>query len=192
MTSEAQIRAQAEAGDVDGAITGAIALYGDELFGFLVGLSGDLDQAGDLFSATCVRAWRALAGFRWESGLRPWLYRIARNEFLRAAARRRAHVPLSAVPSVEQAIARVTTTPTYRRPEVLEAFARIRESLDPEDHMLLGLRLDREMAWNDIARVMSADDADDAALTREAAALRKRFERLKARLRELAREAKKS
>jgi RNA polymerase sigma-70 factor, ECF subfamily len=49
--------------------------------------------------------------------------------------------------------------------------------------MLLGLRLDRQMGWTDIARVLGT--GDEATLTRDAATLRKRYERLKDRLREL-------
>ena len=45
---------------------------------------------------------------------------------------------------------------------------------------LLVLRVDRRMPWRDIARVM-ADDGDD--LERLSASLRKRFERVKERLR---------
>lgn len=178
---EAHIRSRFDAGDLDGAMTAAVEGYGDEVFGFLVGLAGDRDRAGDVFGATCERAWRALPRFRWESSLRVWLYTIARNEFLRAATRAKKHVPLSQAPSVEAAIAKVrTSTPPHQRTEVKAQFARIREELTPDDHMLLGLRLDREMAWNDIAIVLGGN----------AAALRKRYERLKEKLRALAKEAR--
>lgn len=53
----------------------------------------------------------------------------------------------------------------------------------PEDRMLLVLRLDREMSWTEVARVLT-DDAADADVSREAARLRKRFERVKAKLAE--------
>jgi len=48
-----------------------------------------------------------------------------------------------------------------------------RAALDREDQQLLVLRIDRKLAWADIADVMSI----------EASALRKRFERIKQRLR---------
>jgi RNA polymerase sigma factor (sigma-70 family) len=185
---EAEIRARFDAGDHDGALTIALEAYGDELFGFLVGLSGDHDRAGDVFGAACERIWTALPRFRWECSMRVWMYTIARNELRRAAGRTRRHVPLSAAPSASALIARVkSTTPIHLRSEVKDELARIRAGLDPEDHMLLGLRLDREMAWNDIAQILGS--GEPAALTREAAALRKRYERLKERLRELARDA---
>jgi RNA polymerase sigma-70 factor, ECF subfamily len=58
----------------------------------------------------------------------------------------------------------------------------LREQLDPEDHEILLLRLDRELPWRDIARILGGDDQ----ITVRAAALRKRFERTKERLRKLA------
>lgn len=184
------IRARCERGDLDGALTIALELYADELFGFLVGLARERVQAEDAFSATCERMWRGLPKFRWESSLRVWSYRIARNEFLRttrAATRARRELPLSQVASIQRAIERTrSSTPIHERTDVKDRWAKLREQLDPEDHMLLGLRIDRKLAWADIAKVLASSDVEPTA--REVAALRKRFERLKSRLRELARD----
>jgi len=54
---------------------------------------------------------------------------------------------------------------------------RLREMLPPDDHTLLVLRLDREMAWEEIATVLSGSGTPVTA-----AALRKRYERLKEKL----------
>ncbi|MFO0762579.1 MAG: sigma-70 family RNA polymerase sigma factor [Byssovorax sp.] len=184
---EAEIRGHFDRGDLDAAMTAAITGYGDELFGFLVGLSGSADRASDVWSALCERLWIGLPGFRWESSFRVWAYTAARHEHLRAgrraSSRARREVPLSAAPSVQEAIDQVRSrTASYLRTDVKDAFARVREELEPDDHVVLGLRLDRGMAWSDIARVLGSEPANVA---RDAAALRKRFERLKQRLRAL-------
>lgn len=188
---EERIRARFDAGDLDAAMATAIEGYGPELFGFLVGLTRDHDRASDVFGSVCERLWRGLPAFRWDSTFRVWAYAIARNEFLRSlrhTARERKQVPLSRASQLSGMIARArATTPPYQRTDVRDAFAQIREQLDPEDHMLLGLRLDKRMAWNEIAEVLGS--GDPAHRTREAAKLRKRFERLKTRLRELTHEA---
>ena len=187
---EVELKRRADAGDLAGVMTAAIHGYGPELYSFLAALARDPDHASDVFGATCERLWRHLPAFRWESSFRVWAYTVARNEFLRATrevARARRQVPVSEIQSIQQAVEHVrSVTAAHLRSEVKDAFARIREGLDPDDHMLLGLRVDRKMAWNDIARVLGASDAE---VTREAAALRKRYERLKKRLRELARGA---
>ncbi|MBX3159558.1 MAG: sigma-70 family RNA polymerase sigma factor [Deltaproteobacteria bacterium] len=192
---EAELARRFAAGDLDGVMAMAVEGYGAELFGFLVGLTRDPIAADDVFSATCERIWRGLPKFRWDSTLRVWAYAIARNEFLRSTrttARQKREVPVSQIASIQQAIDRVrSTTPVHERTAVKDRFAKLREQLAPEDHMLLGLRIDRKMAWNDIVRVLAEADGEAAAVdvTREAAALRKRFERLKTKLRELARQA---
>lgn len=195
-TTENAIKAAWDRGDFDAAISIALDKYGDELFGFLMGLARHQAQAEDAFSAACERMWRGLPSFRWESTLRVWAYRISRNEFLRTTrdvARARKGVPISQVASIQKAMDRArSTTPPEHRTEVKDRFAELRAELDPEDLMLLGLRIERKMAWADIANVLAhAQSEDEPPATppdaRTIATLRKRFARLKDKLRERAR-----
>lgn len=186
---EREVRRRFDAGDLDGGMTAALEGYGPELFGFLRGLARDHDQAADAFGAACERMWKALPRFRWDSSFRVWAYTIARHEFLRTtrhAARARRDLPISQLGSVDAIVARGrSATPAHARTDVKDRFAALRAELAPEDHMLLGLRLDRRMEWREIAQVLGS--GDPAAQARDAATLRKRYERLKGRLRELVR-----
>jgi RNA polymerase sigma-70 factor (ECF subfamily) len=189
---EARIRAAFDGGDFAAAATEAIRGYGPELFGFLVGLAHDEQVASDAFSAFCSDLWRDLPRFRWESTFRTWAYMLARHQLYRAArerGKRRREVTPSEAPEVAAlAIAVRTATLEHLRTETKDAFADLRGKLDPDDQMLLVLRVDKDLEWRDVARVLGGDK-DAAALDRDAAAQRKRFERVKARLRALAREA---
>lgn len=184
---EAQIRARVTAGDVEAATTLAITHYGPELLGYLHAVARDADLAGEAFAVACESVWKALPGFRWESSLRTWAYAVARRalwQLAQAPARRRAYnLPASMLDSIAD-VQRTATAP-YQRTELKEAFRALRASLDPFDHELLILRLDRGMSWKDIARA-TADDDDAPNLDQRAAALRKRFERVKTELRDLA------
>lgn len=186
---EAEIRARCERGDLDGAVTVALETYGPQLFGFLWGLARDRAHAEDVFSATCERIWRGLSRFRWDSTFRVWAYRIARNEFLRSTRETqlaRRTIPLTELSTAQSILARVrTTTPFHEQSDVRDRYAAIRAQLDDDDLMLLGLRIENQLAWGDIAKVMAA--GEDAVDAKELAALRKRFERLKVKLRDLAR-----
>ena len=65
-----------------------------------------------------------------------------------------------------------------------DRLARLRESLSPEDHMLVVLRVGRDLPWTDVARIMSGEDEPTPEeLERVTAALRKRWQRLKEELR---------
>lgn len=186
---EAELRRSFDAGDLHGTATAAIRSYGPELYRFLHGLARDADVAGELFAGTCEKIWRGLPGFRWASSCRVWCYAIARHHFhhwtrdrdKRNRAMALDDAPLSAL--VEQVR---STTAMHLRTEVKDGFARLRDSLDADDQLLLQLRVDGAMAWADLAKVIAGDDSLTPS-PREVAALRKRYERLKRELQELAR-----
>ena len=188
---EQGIRDRHEAGDLDGATTLAIETYGAELYGFLHALAREDDTAAEAFSTFTEDLWKGLPRFRWESSLRTWAYALARNALHRVRrdpARRAArNIPLSqagAISGLAEAV-RSATSP-HLRTEVKDRFAQLREQLDPDDHALLILRVDRKMSWREIARAMPAEAGVEVDLEKRAATLRKRFERAKAMLRELA------
>ena len=182
--AERAIRQLCEAGDHAAATTAALRGHGVELLGFLRALAGDPDLAAEAFAELGEDVWRGLPRFRWESSLRSWLYALARNalaQLRRDPRRRRArNLPLSLAPELAAAVRTVTLE--IQRTAVKDEFRVLREQLDPEEHEILLLRLDRGMSWKDIARVLGGEDDLDT----RAAALRKRFERAKQRLKKLA------
>lgn len=184
---EAELRAHVTGGNLDLATSRAIAAYGPELLGFLRAIAKNDDLAADAFAIASEQLWKNLAKFRWEAQVRTWFYQLGRNALhqLRVDPKRRAerNLPLSVITSIQDV--RRETTPLHQRTTGKEALRQMRESLDPEDHELLILRLDRDMSWKDIARAFGAEGA---AVEARAAALRKRFERVKEQLREMAAE----
>ena len=66
-------------GDAD-AFDKLVVRYSNDIFAQLVRLTSDADEAADLTQDTFLRALKAIAGFRGESDLKTWLYRIAINE----------------------------------------------------------------------------------------------------------------
>jgi RNA polymerase sigma-70 factor (ECF subfamily) len=182
--SERAIQELCVAGAYPAATTAALHLYGVELLGFLRALANHHDLAAEAFAELGEDVWMGLPRFRWESSLRSWMYLLARNALaqLRRDPRRRIdrNLPLSIAPEMAAVVRTVTLE--IQRTEVKDEFRVLREQLDPEEHEILLLRLDRGLAWKDIARILGGDDQLDA----RAAALRKRFERAKQRLKKLA------
>jgi RNA polymerase sigma-70 factor (ECF subfamily) len=182
--TEPAIRALCQASSYAEAATAALQRYGAELLGFLRALAGDDDLAGDAFGELGEDIWKGLPGFRWESSLRSWLYTLARHALAQLRRdprlRRDRNLPLSAAHEMEVVVR--TVTRDIQRTEVKDEFRVLREQLDPEEHELLLLRLDRGLPWKDIARILGGTGDLDA----RAAALRKRFERARERLKKLA------
>jgi RNA polymerase sigma-70 factor (ECF subfamily) len=187
----AAVKAAIEAGDEGAAVTRALEGYGPEVMGFLVAFMRDADAADDVFSQFCEDVWNGLGRFRWEGALRAWVYAVARHAAIRYRRgsyerRRRPFSPHDALSQLEERVR--TQTVNFLRTESRSAIDRLREQLEPDERALLILRLDRKLAWNEIAEVMADDEEGKtpAAIKRESATLRKRFERVKDRLRELA------
>ena len=185
---EADVRANLEAGDVDAAVTRILDQMGGPLFGFVARIVGDETAAADAFQVFAIRLWEGLPKFQWRSTLRTWLYSVARNAAYRATqdpfAKRGERLG-----TIEQAAlvgqAQRTATARWQQTREKTKLWDLVEALDPNDRELMVLRLGRRMSWNEVAEVMHADEASDAAaLKRHAASARKRYERVKARLAE--------
>jgi RNA polymerase sigma-70 factor (ECF subfamily) len=191
---ENEIRAHCERGDLSAAATAAIHGYGRELFGFLVAIHSSRADASDSYSELCEILWRKLPDFAWDGTLRAWLYGIARNvtRTRRRNANRRLRRERPGKESVfEQAVQAVRTeTLAFLRTQKRNRLQSLRDELPEEDRMLLILRVDRRLEWPELARALAGDDVvlDDASLKREAARLRKRYQIVKDRLRERAKE----
>lgn len=190
--TDAEVRASADGGRINEACTIAIRAYGAEVYGFLVATHRHEADADDVFSLFCEKLLKSLAGFRWQCSLRTWIYLLARavsSNFVEARRGRARHeVPIdSRVLDVAEQVR--TKTRSFLKTDVKDEMTRLREELDPEDRELLVLRIDRELAWRDLACVFLDDEApSEETLKRESARLRTRFQRAKDRLLARARE----
>jgi RNA polymerase sigma-70 factor (ECF subfamily) len=197
---EAEIKAACDAGDHERAVTVLLQTYADELLSFLIARLGDRSHAEDAFALLAEDLWVSLPKFEFRSSARTWAYTVARHvaaRYARAPVRRKdRNLTLSKNVQLSQLVERLRTrTEIHRQTEAKNQVRALREQLEPDDQMLLILRVDRQMEWRELALVMSTSDdspqarLDEAALEREAARLRKRFERVKAELKDMAKKA---
>jgi RNA polymerase sigma-70 factor, ECF subfamily len=184
-------------GDFTGVVTVLMESYGDEVHAFVVASArGDLGIADEVFSQFTEDLWRGLPKFEWRSSLRAWCYKIARNalhRYRRAPHNRRdRRAGLSDAQVLERLADSVRSrTRPYLRSEVKSEFEKLREKLSEEDQSLLILRINRKLAWREVAHALMAETetANDAEIERLATALRQRLVEVKARLKRLAQEA---
>jgi RNA polymerase sigma-70 factor (ECF subfamily) len=184
---ERRIRELVEAGDHNGAAALAVGELGDEVYGYVLSRSRDEDEAGDVFAQACTDLLTSLPAFQFRCSIRTWFYRLARTAGARyrAAAGNRTDRRV-ALSQISEAVDQVRTrTHLHMRSEIKDGFRKLREQLDPDEQQLLTLRIDRDLAWNDIAEII--DDIDDPGeISRAAARLRQEFQKLKDRLRDMA------
>lgn len=181
---EERIRALWERGELAAAATVAIESFGPEVLGWLVVTTNDAQAAEEAFAAASEDLWGSFAEFRWECALRTWFYTLAKRALIRhrkrAAEQPKRRHELGSYDAVQRA--RTATAP-WLRTDVKDVFARLRAALREDERELLVLRVDRDMSWDEIALVL--DQSADR--TRATARLRKRYQAIKDKLRELAR-----
>lgn len=179
---EQTIAGHLAAGDLAEAATAALHRLGPQILGYLAATLRDDEAAYDVFGHFSEQLWKSIATFRGESSFKTWAYKLvihAVGRYRRDGYRRRGQ-PLGSDISAIAADVR-SRTPAYQRTEVKDRVARLREALDADEQTLLFLRIDQGLAWADVAAIVSEGGEPVSE-----AALRKRFERAKERLRELA------
>jgi RNA polymerase sigma-70 factor (ECF subfamily) len=182
---EQTIAGHIAASDFSAAATVAIESMGPQILGYLGATLRNDDAAHDVFGYFCEQLWRSIESFRAESSFKTWTYKLVMrsvSRYRRDGFRRLGRQLGSGEASALAEQVRSRTAP-YLQTAIKDKISKLREALEPDEQTLLFLRVDQGLSWNDVAAVMSEDGEPV-----EVAALRKRFERAKTRLRKLAEE----
>jgi RNA polymerase sigma-70 factor (ECF subfamily) len=178
-----------EQGDYDQATTIALKELGPSVLRFIAARTRDDDLTSEAFARFAEDVWRGLRGFSGRSSVRVWAFVIARNaagQVLRRRNRDRKRTRPFTTTLVEELTEQVrTVTQEYLKTATKERFAELRERLSEEEQTLLVLRINERLGWDEIARI-HLDAAADAAVKREAARLRKKFQVLRDKLQKMA------
>ena len=89
--------ARAAAGGDTTAFETLVGLYENKVYGLALRMCGNEEDAWDVSQEAFLAAWRALPGFRGESGFSTWLYRLTANaaiDCLRREKRRKGELSL--------------------------------------------------------------------------------------------------
>ncbi len=131
-----------------------------EIYAYALRLTGDRDDADDIFQETFLAAFRAFARAR-DEHLRAWLYRIATNKAIDARRRASRTVRLE---DLELA------APARDGVAAADLAAAIR-TLPPHERAAFVLRRVQDLAYSEVARVL--DISEEAARKRVSEATKK-------------------
>jgi RNA polymerase sigma-70 factor (ECF subfamily) len=127
--------------------------YRDPVWTLVVSLVGDSSQAQDVMQNVFFKAFRGLGGFRFQSGLFTWIYRIAHNECLNHLRRRKVpHVPLAAIVGSGDEIdrARVSDLEETRRAALRDAV----EQLPFKMREVVFLKYVEDLSYREMSRIL--------------------------------------
>ena len=153
--NESELIERAKRGDA-GAFEAIVTRYQDLAFRTAYVITGDAAEAEDAASTGFLKAYYALARFRSDAPLRPWLLKIVANEARnrRTAARRHPTLALSAVedrPSVEPALSpEVAALAEEQRRLLLAAVDGLRE----EDRLVIAYRYFLDLSEAEMAEAL--------------------------------------
>lgn len=182
---EERIGHHLDRGELREAATSAIKGYGPQILGYLVAVLRDEESGWEAFSQFSEDLWKGIGAFRRESSFRTWAYKLAwhaSRRLTRDAFRRRGRrLETEEISQIAQQVR--TATAVHLKTAAKDRVARLRETLEPDEQTLLILRVDRNLSWAEVADVMSEPGSPV-----DVSALRKRFERVKKKLKEKAAE----
>ncbi len=134
-----------------------VARFADEMYRFCVNATGSRQDGEDVAQEVLGEACRSLPRFRGHSSVRTWLYRVAWHKVLdyrKRLARQPSLVPIDGAQTNE--FLRIAGTQeealatAQRRKRVARAYARLKH----DDRMVLSMRVDMEMPYQEIAEVL--------------------------------------
>ncbi|HEX6242947.1 MAG TPA: sigma-70 family RNA polymerase sigma factor, partial [Polyangiales bacterium] len=165
------------------------------LLAFLVQRLGNPSDASEVFSMFGEDLWRGLPTFEWRCSVRGYCFAIARTASIRfrkqANERRERRLALDAAPLSQLVESVRERTLAHLRTEVKSQMREIIQRLPEDDRALLSLRIDQNLSFRELAVALeyAGEVPSEELLTRAAARLRKRFQLIKERVRQSAREA---
>ena len=185
--SDEKVRQLLQQGDINTAVEWLLDAHAAAILSVLRSVLVDRSRCEDAFQDCALKVFDALPSFRWESKLSTWLYRIARNTahdhatepFLRRGRRLTTLEQEALLDSCTH-----TVTKEWLKTEIKAELWEKISKLKNEDRLLFSLRLGQGLSWREIAEIELGTRSNDQELRRHAAKLRKRFERIKSRLRE--------
>jgi len=182
-----ELRRLCEASEYKPAVALALEAYGLELRKLMMAILRQPDWVDDAYGAFSESLLKSLPAFRWESSFRTWAYRVARHtcaQYLRSLHGREKWASDGAL--ADQPHHERSMTQPWLRTDIKHRFRALQDKLTPHERMILTLRIEDGLSWNEVARAMAGHDLAPEDLRQRVAVLRQQFQRLKEHLRELA------
>ena len=149
MMSDEEILKLYRPGERERAFSELVGSYSERLYWHVRGLVGSHEDTDDLLQEIFVKVWGALEGFRGESRLFTWLFRIATNETLNFLRKRslRTTLGLESAPAAEQ-------DAEINGDEVQRLLAKAMTLLPPKQRAVFQMRYFEEMPYEQMAQVL--------------------------------------
>lgn len=143
-----------QAATKEAAFTILVAKYRERLYWHIRRLIVDHDDTDDVLQNTFLKVWKALAGFKEQSQLYTWLYRIATNESLSFIEQKQRKSAMS-FDDMTEVLSNQLKADSYFDSNRLEWKLQIAiQQLPEKQRIVFGLRYFDEMSYDEMSEVL--------------------------------------
>ena len=125
----------------------------ESLYWHVRGLVGSHEDADDILQEVFIKVWRALPGFRGDSSLTTWLWRIATNEALSFLRKKRVRAALSFVSLDAEAERVLDSDPWFDGDEAQRRLAVAVSKLPLKQRAVFCMRYFEELPYEKISEI---------------------------------------
>lgn len=112
------------------------------------------DDTDDVIQNTFLKVWKALDGFREDSQLFTWLYRIATNEALTFLKKKRNRLFLPLVDVEQQLISTLESSPTLNGDEIKVRLQKAILTLPEKQRIVFNMKYFDELKYEEISEIL--------------------------------------
>ncbi len=112
------------------------------------------EDADDVVQNTFIKIWKGLEGFRGESKLSTWMYRIATNEALSFLEKKKHELRISNEEAQDEMISRMKSDPWFHGDELQEAFQKAILSLPEKQRLVFTMRYFEDIRYEEMSSLL--------------------------------------
>lgn len=154
MNSDSEILSLFRSGDRDKAFSLLVDSYKERLYWHIRRFTCSHEDTDDLLQETFVKIWSALPGFREDSRLFTWIYRIATNEALNFLRKKKVRTMFSQVPIEDILYRKIDEDPYFNGNELQRELHKAIQKLPPRQKAVFNMRYFEEMSYDDISEIL--------------------------------------
>jgi len=143
-----------QGGDPRKAFDDIVRVHGERLYWHIRKMALSHEDANDILQNCLVKAWNGLPGFREESKLYTWLYRIATNEVITFLKKRRTHRFQSLSTVNRQQVESLRADPLFNGDEVQIKFQKAIHTLPNKQRLVFNMRYFDEIKYEEISQIL--------------------------------------
>lgn len=154
MLSDREIMSVYRSGDKERAFKALMDNYRERLYWHIRRFTCSHEDTDDLLQETFVKIWTGLPGFREDSHLFTWIYRIATNETLNFLRKKKLRCLLNAVSLDDLLCSKIESDPYFNGNGLQRELHKAIQKLPPRQKAVFNMRYFDDMTYDEISEIL--------------------------------------